>query len=319
MYQKSAAVVVVKDGKVLFVPHKKFGPSVPGGKIEEGETFEQGARREVLEETGVSIGVLNHLFDHYDGAFWCRLFWAPPTAQPAIEAENPAAYCEPHELLTEASAWRAAYIEAFTQIGLKIEKPRSDGAWVTTFSGRMIHPLNMSVEDICSIDIAHGLSLRNRWNCASKRPYCVAEHTMRGAEVAAIYCMERYGTRLIDTVRKYFYVHDGTEAYLPDVPSPVKPTLVGFKQIELDLAGKIHAKYRLQWPLPLEVEECVTYADVVMRDFEAESQGLFDQPRKWHKSGLPKSAAVRAAVGVDFGLPPWQHWRDQLSKALEGI
>lgn len=52
-------VVIVKDGKVLFGKrlnaHGDGTWSTPGGHIEYGETFEECARREVLEETGMKI------------------------------------------------------------------------------------------------------------------------------------------------------------------------------------------------------------------------------------------------------------------------
>lgn len=60
-------VMVVRDGKVLLGrrhedPEKADSElhgegtwTMPGGKLEFGESFEDGARREVLEETGVDI------------------------------------------------------------------------------------------------------------------------------------------------------------------------------------------------------------------------------------------------------------------------
>jgi 8-oxo-dGTP diphosphatase len=51
--------VVIRDGKILLVK-RGVAPSkglwaIPGGSLELGETLQQGAEREILEETGVTI------------------------------------------------------------------------------------------------------------------------------------------------------------------------------------------------------------------------------------------------------------------------
>jgi len=51
--------VVIRDGKVLLIK-RGVAPSrglwaVPGGSLELGETLQQGAEREILEETGITI------------------------------------------------------------------------------------------------------------------------------------------------------------------------------------------------------------------------------------------------------------------------
>jgi 8-oxo-dGTP diphosphatase len=53
-YRLSVSIVVQReDKKILVVNNRRWGGfSVPGGKVEPGETFIQAARRELLEETG---------------------------------------------------------------------------------------------------------------------------------------------------------------------------------------------------------------------------------------------------------------------------
>jgi ADP-ribose pyrophosphatase len=51
--------VVIKDGKVLLVkrgidPNKGLW-AIPGGSLKLGETLQEGAEREILEETGITI------------------------------------------------------------------------------------------------------------------------------------------------------------------------------------------------------------------------------------------------------------------------
>jgi 8-oxo-dGTP diphosphatase len=51
-------IILRKDGKVLIGKRSgKFVPeySIPGGRLEVGEAFEEGACREVKEETGITI------------------------------------------------------------------------------------------------------------------------------------------------------------------------------------------------------------------------------------------------------------------------
>lgn len=53
-----AGVVVGDDGRVLVIQRRDNGRwEAPGGVLELGETFEDGVRREVAEETGVAVEV----------------------------------------------------------------------------------------------------------------------------------------------------------------------------------------------------------------------------------------------------------------------
>lgn len=54
-------VIVKHDNRYLCTIHKKRGIEFPGGKVEKGETLQQAAIREVLEETGVQINALEEL------------------------------------------------------------------------------------------------------------------------------------------------------------------------------------------------------------------------------------------------------------------
>ena len=50
--------VVVRDGKVLVLTKPDGEADLPGGRIEQGESFEQGLHREIHEETGLKVGIL---------------------------------------------------------------------------------------------------------------------------------------------------------------------------------------------------------------------------------------------------------------------
>jgi 8-oxo-dGTP diphosphatase len=78
-----AAGVIMQDGKMLLVENIKHQRSVfepPGGKVHEGETFEQCTAREAMEEVGIEVVVheeiTRSIIQTPEGPFDCRLFRA---------------------------------------------------------------------------------------------------------------------------------------------------------------------------------------------------------------------------------------------------
>lgn len=77
----NAVAVIVEAGRILLIHEnydlRRFGP--PGGTVEPGETPEQAAAREVLEETGLIVDVGERLL-------WDELMGAAPFVAHAFEA-----------------------------------------------------------------------------------------------------------------------------------------------------------------------------------------------------------------------------------------
>ena len=110
--------------------------------------------------------------------------------------------------------------------------------WVQTVSGRAFWPLEPDPDHMCIDDIVHGLSLLCRFNGQTSEFYSVAEHSWLLSQVVP----PEYALEAL--------MHDGPEAYLPDICSPIKPFIVGFYEIEDRIMEAMAQKYDLLFPLP---------------------------------------------------------------------
>lgn len=77
---KSVGVVVIRDGRVLLGRHT-YGPGnglliIPGGYLDEGESPEEAAVREVEEETGVKVRVERLCAMRFSDRDWYAIFSA---------------------------------------------------------------------------------------------------------------------------------------------------------------------------------------------------------------------------------------------------
>lgn len=117
------------------------------------------------------------------------------------------------------------------------------GDWMQTFTGSRFYPLDPRPEDIDSRDIAHALSLLCRYGGHVDRFYSVAEHCVLMSEAVA---PEHALAALL---------HDATEAYVCDVPRPLKRQLVGYKYIEDGVWWAIAERFGVDSRLPREVKE----------------------------------------------------------------
>lgn len=117
------------------------------------------------------------------------------------------------------------------------------GNWFQTYTGKAVYPMSLEVEDICIEDIAHSLSMQCRYNGHSRLFYSIAEHCILMTQKAP----PEYALEVL--------LHDASEAYLTDVPSPIKPFLTNYRDIEKAAEEVIAKKFKLQYPFPQIVKD----------------------------------------------------------------
>jgi 5'-deoxynucleotidase YfbR-like HD superfamily hydrolase len=108
--------------------------------------------------------------------------------------------------------------------------------------GKMIDLLDPQPEDILIEDIAHQLTNHCRFGGAIKSFYSVAEHSILVCDLCNIDKLSGL-------------LHDASEAYLCDIPTPLKKLLPEYLKIEDRFMRVIADKFNFKYPLSDEVKE----------------------------------------------------------------
>jgi 5'-deoxynucleotidase YfbR-like HD superfamily hydrolase len=108
--------------------------------------------------------------------------------------------------------------------------------WIQTASGLKFPLLDIEPSAIRIEDIAHALSMLCRFNAHCSRFYSVAEHSVHVSHEI------RPDLALVGLM------HDAAEAYIGDVPSPLKKHLTQFQEIEERLIAAIAERFRFAMP-----------------------------------------------------------------------
>lgn len=114
---------------------------------------------------------------------------------------------------------------------------------IRTYSGISIDLLNPQPENIAIEDIAHALALTCRWKGHLKCFYSVAEHSIRASFLAQ------------PQHRLWALLHDASEAYLCDIPRPVKHLAImhGYREAEARMQAAICERFGLPEEMPAAV------------------------------------------------------------------
>jgi hypothetical protein len=114
--------------------------------------------------------------------------------------------------------------------------------YMTLYSGRHFTHTNPVADQIDIEDIAHALSMLCRYGGHTRRFYSVAEHCCYVSD----YCS--YDIRL------WGLLHDASEAYLVDIPRPIKNLLSNYKTLESDIMNCVAERFSLSKEMPSEIK-----------------------------------------------------------------
>jgi len=132
-----------------------------------------------------------------------------------------------------------------------------DPGWIQTYTGRAFFPLDPRLEDIDIADIAYGLAGEMRFGNHAKQRYTVAQHSVLVSEQVPV----QYALRGL--------LHDASEAYLGDIPRPLKvlDLFKGYREVEGVLEERIFTRFNVD-PHDWEGKDAVKIADVLLLGVE---------------------------------------------------
>ncbi len=169
---------------------------------------------------------------------------------------------------------------ADVELAVKNIAKKDRGGWIQTYSGKAFFPFDPRVEDIDINDILHALSHQCRFAGHCTKFYSVAQHCVLVSQM----CDPK------DAL--YGLLHDATEAYLVDIPSPLKksPTFAPYRETEKRLMETICKAFGLESDEPPSVK----LADRRMLATEARDLTM-TEGRGWATEAAP----------FDFHIQPW--------------
>lgn len=142
------------------------------------------------------------------------------------------------------------------------------GDWIFTHSGLPFWPCDPQPDDVRIEDIAHALSQLCRFAGHTRSFYSVAQHSV----LVSLLCDPK------DAL--WGLLHDASEAYLCDLPRPVKHSdhLTGYRALEEQVQAAVARKFALPESMPASVKS----ADGVL--LRVEQRDLMNMPAGWAPS-----------------------------------
>lgn len=136
--------------------------------------------------------------------------------------------------------------------------------WTLTYTGRHFDLADPQPDQIHTNDIAHALANECRFAGHTRYFYSVAQHSVLASQIVG-------PEHALEAL-----LHDASEAYLKDIPRPLKQLLPDYRAIEQRVERAIRARFGL----PEEQSAEVTQADRIM--LATERRDLMPaEPSEW--------------------------------------
>lgn len=152
--------------------------------------------------------------------------------------------------------------------------------WIQTNSALKLHVLNPRAEEIYITDIARGLANTCRWAAQTTEFYSVAQHSVL------------LSLAVPSDLKLAALLHDAHEAYLGDLPSPLKSnTALGLEYVLIAdrLQEVIEEKYNIE---PMESRLAIWDARIAVTEARSLGMDHFSSDPGWGLSVEPLALSI---------------------------
>lgn len=177
---------------------------------------------------------------------------------------------------------------------------------IITHRGDFVDPFQPKMNTYHIRDIAHALARICRWNGHCREFYSVAQHCCRMYDAAP--------DSETPYLRRRVLLHDASEAYLTDLPTPIKKAFPGYKTAEIALSLELYEFFGLAGVHP-EYDGIVDRLDKVLAGVEAAQLGL--RPDLWILNDADYALICRLAGDAPRCWTPEEAERQFLLRAKE--
>ncbi|MEE8598866.1 MAG: hypothetical protein V3S69_05055 [Dehalococcoidales bacterium] len=175
-------------------------------------------------------------------------------------------------------------------------------SFIATRGLRRVDALNLTADDIELDVLAHSLSQINRFTGHLDAPYSVAQHSVWVANK-----LELMGANM--NLQRAGLLHDGSESFLSDIPSPYKKLLPDYQALETTFQNMVYRAFNVSY---LNDFSLLIYCDRLAglteaRDLHPYDFNLLDwvEAQKWD-----------TVVKLQDKIEPL-HWMDAKKKFLD--
>lgn len=180
--------------------------------------------------------------------------------------------------------------------------------FILTVSKAKLDPFDPDPDQINMSDIAHSLSNICRFGGHCSEFYSVAQHCVLVSE----YLFERTKDIVVSCAG---LIHDASEAYMIDMPNPIKVRLPDYVKTEENLLSVIYKKFQIP-----PCKAFVKNADMVL--LATEARDLMGDPQDWNLNVIPWSRKViplSPKFAKDAFIDRWQFFKDHNILEYQGI